>query len=85
MLSEKDLRLPLDLIFIDGDHSYEAVKHDFTLTSQWLSSNGMLAMHDILEFEGVARVVGEALGSGKWTTVGQVKNLIWLKRANWSI
>ena len=35
-----------DLIFIDADHSYEAVRADFMVWSPHLSTRGMLAFHD---------------------------------------
>ncbi len=37
----------IDLLFIDGDHSYEGVKQDFHTYRQWVSPNGLIAMHDI--------------------------------------
>jgi predicted O-methyltransferase YrrM len=36
-----------DLIFIDGDHSYEGVKKDFNLYKNLLSDRGYIAFHDI--------------------------------------
>ena len=36
-----------DLIFIDGDHSYEGVKRDFELYKTLLSSRGHIIFHDI--------------------------------------
>lgn len=36
-----------DLIFIDGDHSYEGVKRDFNLYKNLLSDRGYIAFHDI--------------------------------------
>lgn len=36
-----------DLIFIDGDHSYEGVKKDFEFYTTYLSDNGIVIMHDI--------------------------------------
>ena len=36
-----------DLIFIDGDHSYEGVKRDFDLYKKLLSPRGYIAFHDI--------------------------------------
>ena len=38
--------IKIDLLFIDGDHSYEGVKKDFDLYSQILSDNGMIILHD---------------------------------------
>lgn len=37
-----------DLIFIDGDHSYEGVKSDFENYSKLLNKNGIIAFHDIV-------------------------------------
>ncbi len=39
---------PLDLLFIDGDHSYDAVKADFTLYSPLVRSGGRIVFHDIV-------------------------------------
>jgi len=36
-----------DLIFIDGDHTYEGVKKDFEMYRGLLSPNGIIVFHDI--------------------------------------
>ena len=84
-LAAEDLRLPLQLVFIDGNHSYEAVQHDFRLVRPWLAPDGVIAFHDFSQpyFPGVTRVVGEALASGHWIARGFVDSLIWLRRAAW--
>lgn len=38
--------IKIDLLFIDGDHSYEGVRKDFDLYSQILSPNGVIMLHD---------------------------------------
>ncbi len=38
--------IKIDLLFIDGDHSYEGVKEDFDLYSKILSDNGVIILHD---------------------------------------
>jgi hypothetical protein len=38
--------IKLDLIYLDGDHSYEGIKNDFELYSQILTENGMIIIHD---------------------------------------
>lgn len=38
--------IKIDLLFIDGDHSYEGVKTDFELYSKLLSDNGIIIIHD---------------------------------------
>jgi hypothetical protein len=37
----------LDVLFIDGDHSYEGVKRDFTLYRDLVRSGGLILFHDI--------------------------------------
>lgn len=37
---------PIDLIFIDGDHSYEGVKADWDLFSPFLTTSGVAVFHD---------------------------------------
>jgi len=38
--------IKIDVLFIDGDHSYEGVKSDFELYSTILSENGIIMIHD---------------------------------------
>ncbi|MCX6006130.1 MAG: class I SAM-dependent methyltransferase [Chloroflexi bacterium] len=37
-----------DLMFIDGDHSYEGVKKDFKMYSPLVKQGGMLVFHDVV-------------------------------------
>jgi len=37
----------IDLLFIDGDHTYQGVKRDFEIYSQYVRSGGMIVFHDI--------------------------------------
>ena len=39
---------PIDLLFIDGDHTYEGVKRDFDLFLKWVRPTGIVAFHDTL-------------------------------------
>ena len=39
---------PLDLLFIDGDHSYEGVKRDWEMYSPLVQCGGLVAFHDIV-------------------------------------
>lgn len=39
---------PLDLLFIDGDHSYEGVSADFQLYSPLVRRGGLVVFHDIV-------------------------------------
>ena len=39
---------PIDLLMIDGDHSYEGVRRDFELYAPLVREGGLVAFHDIL-------------------------------------
>jgi cephalosporin hydroxylase len=43
---------PLDLLFIDGDHSYEGVKSDFVNYSPLVRPGGLIVLHDIVPDHG---------------------------------
>lgn len=52
----------LDGVFIDADHSYEAVKKDITNWMPKVRKGGILAGHDYIQtFEGVIRAVNESI------------------------
>lgn len=38
----------IDLLFIDGDHTYSGVKKDFQLYAPLVKRNGLVVLHDIL-------------------------------------
>jgi len=49
----------LDLLFIDGDHSYEGVKADWEAYKDFLKPGSIVVFHDYGWAEGVKRVVCE--------------------------
>lgn len=38
----------LDILFIDGDHTYEGVKEDYTRYSKYVRTGGIIIFHDII-------------------------------------
>lgn len=53
-------RAPVDLLFVDGDHSYEGVRRDFELYAPLVRPGGLVVFHDVSQrptpaTEGVAR------------------------------
>jgi len=63
----------IDLIFIDGNHSYEYVYKDIVKYSPKLKTNGILTGHDI-DYPGVNKAVTELIGK---FDVGP--NNVWVK------
>jgi len=49
---------PLDLVFIDGDHTYESVRRDYELYAPLVRERGMVLFHDIVT--GPYEAVGDA-------------------------
>jgi predicted O-methyltransferase YrrM len=47
----------LDLLFIDGDHTYDGVRRDFEMYSGLVRPGGIIAFHDIVQ--GQEELVGE--------------------------
>jgi predicted O-methyltransferase YrrM len=37
---------PVDFVFIDGDHSYEGIRNDWSVWSPLVASGGVVALHD---------------------------------------
>lgn len=48
---------PIDLLFIDADHTYEGVRSDFAMYAPLVASGGLIAFHDIVD--GPREAVGE--------------------------
>jgi predicted O-methyltransferase YrrM len=46
-----------DLIFIDGDHSYESVIDNFNLSLKMLAQGGCIVFHDALSWDGVEKAL----------------------------
>jgi ABC-type transport system substrate-binding protein len=66
-----------DLIYIDGDHSYEAVKQDANLAKSKLTDNGIIVFNDYIQFDylagvryGVVRAVNELIINDDWRVCG---------------
>ena len=68
----------IGFLWIDGDHSYEAVKHDLEAFGAYLVPGGFIALHDS-NLEGPARVITEAIASGRYHRVRQVEQITLLK------
>ena len=66
----------IDMIFIDGDHSYSGVKTDVDLYFPKLKKGGIICMHDYGWAEGVKKVVHEDLIPNV-SEYGNLPNMFW--------
>ena len=60
-LASKKFNKPIKLLFIDGDHSYQAVKQDFLNWSPKLIDGGFVVFHDTISWPGPRRLVLEKI------------------------
>lgn len=68
---------PVGFLWIDGDHSYDAVAQDFYRWSPHLVDGGIIALHDTYSWEGVRRLVdNEILLLDDYRVLGQVDGIL---------
>ncbi len=67
-------------IFIDADHSYEGVKHDWLEFSPHLKQDGLMAMHDTNQ-EYTNNVIEECIDPKEWINIFWVNRIKVFKRA----
>ncbi|MFK7742462.1 MAG: class I SAM-dependent methyltransferase [Planctomycetota bacterium] len=74
----------VDMLFLDGDHSYDAVRRDFDDWANKVRPGGYLAMHDVVHdvHEGPRRVVDESvLNDPAWIDHRYVDSMFVARRA----
>lgn len=67
---------PLQLLFVDGDHSYEGARADFRHWQGFVEPGGHLLFHDAVDsggygnfYPGIARLVTEVSGDPEWRRI----------------
>jgi predicted O-methyltransferase YrrM len=83
----RDFSVPIRLLFIDGNHEYEAVKNDILLWKDHVIDGGIIAFHDYLPeshpafLEGVNRAVNElVLHSEEFVVEGRIDSIIFVSK-----
>ncbi|MFA6407399.1 MAG: class I SAM-dependent methyltransferase [Candidatus Paceibacterota bacterium] len=72
----------VDLLFIDGDHTYEGAKHDFLMYKGLVRKGGIIAFHDVAQHSSesgceVSRLWGEMKDAGKIVEIIKDKGQGW--------
>ncbi len=71
----------LDLLFIDGNHDYEAVRADFELWAPKLRVGGAICLHDACDkFPGVQRLIEEELTDAETFGEGRLVDSLFVAR-----
>jgi len=79
--ASKDFNKPVGLIFIDGDHSYEAVKIDFEKWHPKVVDGGVIAFHDSIKYEGPRKLLAEIIpGSLNFKNAGVVDSIFFVTK-----
>jgi predicted O-methyltransferase YrrM len=80
---------PLEVLFIDGDHSYEGAKADFERWQAFVRPDGHVLFHDAVDtggygnvYPGVARLVGEIERAGGWRRLAGAGSIAHFTRAS---
>ena len=83
--------LPIDLLFIDGDHTEEGVRRDWELFSKHVRAGGHVLFHDARERDGMGwpgptAVVDALFRSGgevahEWTVAAEVDRTVAVRRS----
>ncbi len=73
---------PIQLLFIDGDHAYEAVKADIEAWEPFLAKGGTIAFHDydlsVFSVFGVVQAVDELIvASNRFSKLKRLQSLVW--------
>ena len=63
----------LDLLFIDGDHSYESVKSDFTIYERYVRHGGLIVFDDY-HWTSIRKFIDEIKYNPKYQIIGLFDN-----------
>lgn len=73
-------QLPVRLLFIDGDHSYEGTRDDFMSWAPYVVESGLIAFHDVSTWKGVTRFYKEIIQAENWKEVLSIGTLRVIQR-----
>lgn len=72
---------PIDLLWVDGDHRYDAVRFDLGSWGPRVRVGGMIAAHDCRKGSEVERAWREVVvADPKWGPTGKARSIAWATR-----
>jgi len=74
---EKERIKELNVLLIDGDHSYEGAISDYNKLIKFLKTDGIL-LFDNYEMEGVKKAVSEVIKTGNFEAMGVWNKTCWI-------
>jgi len=75
-----DWSLPIELLWIDGAHEYEAVKDDLDKWEGFLIEGGIVAIHDTYILDGPRRVVKDIYQSGNFASIKSLGSITYARK-----
>jgi len=66
----------IDFLYIDGDHTYEGVKSDFKMYSDFVADGGIVAFHDIIPSPSDNRIEVNEFWNELKEQYGQTKEIV---------
>lgn len=72
---------PIDLLWVDGDHNYPAVKFDLEAWGKFVRVGGIIAAHDYKHLEDVRRAWRDVVEADpRWGPSRFVRSIAWARR-----
>jgi predicted O-methyltransferase YrrM len=70
---------PIDLLWVDGDHHYEAVRDDLNNWGPLVRRGGVVACHDYTHWAGVRNAWAETIGANPslWRIQSPCQSIVW--------
>lgn len=71
---------PIDLVFIDGDHSYKGVKNDIKVFTPHVVEGGYAVFHDVIGKKPILQPLLDGMLNNGWTSVDQADSMVVLQK-----
>ena len=70
----------LDLVFVDGDHSYSGVKNDINKFIPFVNDGGYMVFHDIVGKKSILQPLIDKMKKEDWKEVDKIDSMLVLQK-----